>query len=355
VRAYLYVTVLLLLLFGSIGAYLAQQFAAREAMDFTPPPVTIAASHARTEQWRTYLNTVGTITATRGIDLTSEESGEITAIKFESGDRVAQGQLMLVLNDDAEKASRQNQLATLDLARLLFERDQQLVGKKSIPQSQYDRSKADLARAIAQLAETDARLRNKRIRAPFSGTAGIRQVALGDYVSPGTMITTLQDLSELEVVFTVPAMAAPHLSAGLSISLQVDAFPEREFHAVLAAIDSKVDPGTRNLLVQAKVLDSGGLLPGMFAQLQIDLNDVREVNTVPETAISYSLQGSTIFVIKTEGGAQTVESVIVEVGEVREGRVSVIQGLSVDAHVVTAGQNKLYRGASVLIDHKVQL
>ena len=113
VRTYFYVTVLLLLLFGSIGAYLAQQFAAREAMDFTPPPVTIAASHARTEQWRTYLNTVGTITATRGIDLTSEESGEITAINFESGDRVAQGQLMLVLNDDAEKASRQNQLATL--------------------------------------------------------------------------------------------------------------------------------------------------------------------------------------------------------------------------------------------------
>jgi membrane fusion protein (multidrug efflux system) len=292
----------------------------------------------------------------RGVDLTSETSGEITAINFDSGREVEAGQLLLVLNDKIEQASRQNDIATLELANILFERDRRLVTQKSIPQSQYDQSKADLSRARAQLAETEARLKNKRIHAPFRGTLGIRRVDMGDYIEPGTVIATLQDKSELEIDFTLPARFAPRLRPGLKISLTVGAFPEQIFHAELVALDARVDPDTRNLLLRARLLEGDGLLPGMFATLRIDLDRSKAFVTVPETSVSYSLQGNVVHVIEaTDEGDLTAVSRIVTVGEVRAGRTAILDGLAADERIVTVGQNKLYRGVKVIIDENVAL
>ena len=355
-RAYLFVAILLLVIFGSIAGYLSARMSAFSNKDFAPPPVTIAAGIAKPASWDQYLDAVGSIKAARGVDLTSESSGEITAINFVSGAQVSGGELLVVLNDDVEQASRRNQIASLDLAKILFERDRKLVEQKSIPRSQYDRSKADLESARAQLAETEARIRNKRIHAPFSGTIGILQVDVGDYLSPGTEIATLQDLGELEIDFTLPARFAPQLRPGLAIELQVGAFPGQVFNATLSALDSRVDPDTLNLLAQAKIHDSGGLLPGMFASLRIELGTFEEVLTVPETAITYSLQGSTVYVIREGGGGQlSVDAVVVQVGEVRAGRIGILRGLEAGQQIVTAGQNKLFRGANVKIDSAVQL
>lgn len=355
-KAYLFVIGLLILIFGAIGGYLYQKFSALAAMDFSPPPVTIAASTARSESWGERLNAVGTIQAVRGVELTSETSGEITRIHFDSGDSVEAGKLLVVLNDEVEQASRQNQIASLDLAEILFERDRALIEQKSIPQSQYDRSRADLERARAQLAETEARLANKRIEAPFSGAIGIRRVDPGDYVSPGTVIATLQDHSELEIDFTVPARYAPKLRSGLDVEVAVDAFPGRVFEAKVVAVDSKIDPATRNILLRARVEEPGGLLPGMFATLEVDLGDRTDVVTIPETAMTYALQGNTVFVIEdTEDGDQTAVARVVEAGTVREGRVSVLSGLQAGEQVVSVGQNKLFRGVRVLIDESVNL
>jgi membrane fusion protein (multidrug efflux system) len=356
VRAYLYVSVLLLVIFGSIAGYLYARFSAFSNMDFTPPPVTIAAGVATPESWEQYLDAVGSIKAVRGVELTSESSGEITAINFDSGQRVEAGTLLVVLNDKVEQASRRNQIASVELAEILFERDQKLVAQKSIPQSQYDRSRADLERARAQLAETEARIRNKRIHAPFTGTLGIRQVDVGDYVSPGSVIATLQDLSELEIDFTLPARFAPRLRPGLDIEVQVSAFPERTFKATLTALDSRVDPDTMNLLVRATVENSEGLLPGMFASLRISLGTKTEVLTVAETAITYSLQGNIVFLIREQDdGTLRVEPVVVELGEVRGGRMGITGGLEAGQRIVTAGQNKLFRGAAVTIDDSVTM
>lgn len=355
-RAYLIAAALLLAIFGGIGGYLFMRFSALATRDFTPPPVTIAAATARSETWNTYLEAVGTLRSVHGVDLTSETSGEITAIEFTSGDTVQTGQLLLVLNDDVEQAARLNEIASLELAEILFERDAKLVKQQSIPQSQYDRSKADLARARAQLAETEARIRNKRIHAPFAGTIGIRRVDVGDYISPGTMIATLQDQSQLEVDFTLPDRYTPMLHPGLPIVLRVNAFPNRSFAAELVALDSRVDPGTRNLLLRARILESAGLLPGMFAILSIDLQQNRDIVTVPETAITYSLQGNTVFVLReTEGGDTTAVSRVVDVGETRKGRTAVLSGLAPGERVATVGQNKLYRGVRVIVDEDVQI
>lgn len=129
---------------------------------------------------------------------------------------------MVVLNDNVEQANLKSRKASLDLAKLLFEHDQKLVKRKTISQIQYDRSKVELDRARAQLAEAEARLANKRIRAPFSGIAGIRRIPEGDYVSPGTVITTLQDHSDLEIDFTLPSQAVPLLNPGLDIEMRGD-------------------------------------------------------------------------------------------------------------------------------------
>lgn len=355
-KAYLVAVLLLLAIFGGIGGYLYQRFSAFAAMDFTPPPVVIAASTARKESRGEILNAVGTIGAVRGVELTSETSGEITRIDFASGDRVEQGQLLVVLNDEVESASRSNQAANLELAELLFERDSQLVAQKSIPQSRYDRSRADLQQARAQLAETEARLANKRIEAPFAGTMGIALVDVGDYLSPGTVIATLQDHTELEIDFTAPARYAPKLKAGLAVGVRVDAYPNKTFKARVSAVDAKIDHGTRNVLLRATVENPEGLVPGMFAILEVDLGARQDVTTIPETAMTYSLQGNLVYVIEdAKDGGLTATARIVESGQVREGRVAVLKGLEAGERVVSVGQNKLYRGVRVVIDESVKL
>lgn len=355
-RAYLSVIVLLVAIFGSIATYVYVQYSALQNADFTPPPVTIAAGVARQETRKSYLDAVGTVKAVRGIDLTSESAGEITALHFDSGDEVETGQLLLVLNDEVEQASRLNQIASRELAEILFERDRQLMEQNSISESQFDRSRADLEHARARLAETEARLKNKRIDAPFGGLLGIRRVELGDYLSPGTIIATLQDLSALEIDFTVPARFSPQLQIGQQIDFSTKAFPGQSFDAELAAIDARVDPGTRSLLLRARISEPGGLIPGMFASLRIDLGNDQTVVTVPETAVTYSLQGNAVFVIEPiEEGGLTASARIVTVGGVRDGRTAILDGLNAGERIVTAGQNKLYRGVRIVVDESVQL
>lgn len=353
-RAYLTVALFLSLIFGGIFAYLYNQSAIQAGMAFTPPPITVAATLARTETWPSQLDAVGTIRATRGVELSAETSGEIIAIAVSSGADVQVQQLLLTLNDSVEQASRKRQEANLKLARLLYKRDASLVQQKSIPQSQYDRSQADLDSAIAQLAETEARLDNKRIVAPFAGTVGIIKVKVGDYIESGTAITTLQDLSELEIDFPVPARHFPQLRKGLSIAVYTAAFPGREFRATLQALDAKVDAGTRNLLLRATMDDGDGLLPGMFARMIIDLDKPLAVVTVPETAVAYSLHGNTIYVVQESEGELRVQPRVVHTGDARDGRVAIIDGLNGDERVVTAGQNKLRRDARVVIDESVK-
>lgn len=355
-KGYLVAGVLLLVIFGAIGGYLYQRFSAFASMDFRPPPVTVATSEAIFESRPTLLSAVGTIRAVRGVELTSESSGEVTEIRFDSGDQVQAGQLLVVLNDEIEKASRENQTAALELAQILFDRDAELVEQKSIPQTQYDRSRADLARAKAQLGETEARLANKRIQAPFTGTMGIRKIDVGDYVSPGTVIANLQDKTELEIDFTAPARFAPKVRAGQTVSVSVDALPEQTFKARVQAVDSKIDAGTRNILIRAKLEEVDGLLPGMFATLEVDLEESRNVVTVPETALTYALQGDTVYLLEdAEGGGQTAVARVVETREVLDGRVAITKGLDGGERVITVGQNKLFRGVRVVVDESVKL
>ena len=348
-RAYLYVALLLLLIFGGIAGYLYNKFSTFASMDFGPPPVTVAVAEARSETRHSTLEAVGTLKATRGVNLAAEASGEIIEISIDSGERVEAGQLLLTLNDRLEQAGLQRAEANLVLARQLYERDASLIRQKSIPQSQYDRSRADLDAAMAALAEIEAQLDNKGIVAPFAGTVGIIDLRRSDYITAGTAFTTLQDLSELEVDFSVPARHFPQLRPGLAVSLTTAA-SDREFSATLQALDAVVDRNTRNLALRAVLDENEGLLPGMFARLVIDLDQPQRVTTLPETAITYSLQGDTVYVVSEDEEGLFVQPRVVETGSVAEGRIAITSGLEPGERVVSVGQNKLYRGARVVLD-----
>ena len=353
-RAYIVAIVLLLLLLGGTALVIQQRFAGMAAADYTPPPLTVAAATARRTVWRERVEAVGSVRAARGILLSAEASGDITGLQVASGDQVAAGQLLVSLDDRVEVATRQRIQANLELAQLLYERDASLIEQRSIPQTQLDRSRADLAATRAQLAEIDAILENKRITAPFAGRLGILQVRLGDYVEAGTPLVTLQDLTQLEVDFTLPDRYAPRLRPGLAVELRVPAFPGRVFAAQLRAVDARIDDSTRNLSLRAAIEGGEGLLPGMFARLSVDLGSEISPVVVPETAVSYSLQGDTVYIIAAQDDGLTVTPRVVRTAGVRDGLVAISDGVGDGERVVTAGQNKLYRGARVVIDDGVE-
>lgn len=356
-RAYIVVLALLAIIFGSIAAYLNNKWSKFAEMDFSPPPVTIAAGLSKAESWGQYIEAVGTIKARQGVELTSEQSGQITAVLVESGDQVQAGQTLVELNSNVEQAALARQKASLKLSQLNFKRDKKLLRQKSISQTQFDRSLADLEKAQAQLAETKARLANKIIRAPFDGTIGILEVELGDYVSPGTIIVSLQDLSSLQLDFNVPSQAAIRLEVGMTIEFTVAAYSDKVFTAVLAAINPKIEPNTRNLKVRAKITSGDNLVPGMFAQLSVITAEKSDVITVPESSISYSLHGNTLHLIEPaeDGNGLTAKALVVKTGEVRNSNVRVLSPLPAGKKVVTGGQHKLYPGVKILIDENIEL
>jgi membrane fusion protein (multidrug efflux system) len=350
VRAYLLALGLLLALLGGIALLYQQMRDPASSGGYSPPPLAIAAATATSGPWRRRIEAVGTVRAARGILINAETAGDISRLHVVSGQQVDAGAPLMDIDERLEVATRQRLLANLELAELLYQRDLSLIEQRSIPQTQLDRSRADLRSAQAALAEIDAILDNKRIRAPFAGVLGLFQVRLGDYVEAGTPLVTLQDLSQLEVDFSVPDRHAPRLRPGLVMTLRSTAFPGQTFTATLDAVDAKVDEATRNLQLRASIEDGAGLLPGMFARLSIDLaSDLTRV-MVPETAVTYSLQGDIVYVVEHDDDGAFVVPRVVRTAGSRDGSTAIAEGISDGEQVVIAGQNKLYRGARVAID-----
>ena len=353
-----------LLVVLSLGGYKAFSVYRQIQVFATPkPPINVAVVTANEQPWQSQLPAIGTLKALQGVDLSLEIAGTVKALQFESGQKVTAGQLLLQLDSDVEKALLGTAEAELGLAKIEHGRGSQLVGSQAISKGDFDRLAAQLKKAYASVAQLNAALAKKSILAPFSGTIGIRQVDVGDYLASGTMIATLQNLSSLYVDFYVPEQAVPKLAVGQIAQITVAAYPAQTFEAKISAINPKVDDATRNILVRATLPNPGGeLLPGMFASLQVLLPGANTRVVVPESAISYTLYGNSVYVVvpkKTAGGEPeknangepqwTVERRFVETGEHRNGRVVVSKGLNAGERVVSAGQLKLDTGAHVAI------
>ena len=353
-----------LLVVLAIAAYKGFSIYQQVQMFSAPQPaISVDAAAAEERPWQTRLPAIGTLVAFQGVDLTVEVAGTVQKVLFRSGEQVTLQQPLIQMNSDVEQASLATAQAELGLARVEYERGRSLVNRQSISKSEFDRLSASLQKANASVAQLEALLAKKRILAPFAGTIGIRQVDVGDYLASGTAIATLQDLSKLYVDFFLPEQAVPKLGIGERVRFNVAAYPGEVFEGEIAAINPKVEDTTRNVQVRAMLVNPDSkLLPGMFANLEVLLPGEQNVVVVPETAITYTLYGNSVYlisekkdddgqVVKGDNGQAelAVERRYVDTGERREGQVVIVKGLQAGEQVVSAGQLKLDNGAHVRI------
>ncbi|AKJ98609.1 MULTISPECIES: efflux RND transporter periplasmic adaptor subunit [Pseudomonas] len=327
------------------------------------PPVSVAVATATEQPWQARLPAVGSLKALQGVDLSLENSGTVQKVLFQSGQKVKVGQPLLQLDSDVESALLQTAEADLGLSQLDFGRGRQLVGSQAISKGEFDRLSAQMKKNQATVNQLKASLAKKQILAPFNGTIGIRRVDVGDYLASGTVIATLQDLSSLYVDFYVPEQTVPRLAVAQPVNVTVAAYPGQTFVGAISAINPKVEDSTRNVLVRATLANPDGkLLPGMFADLQVILPEVANAVVVPESAVTYTLYGNSMYVVTQKKAADgsvekddkdqpvlIAERRFVETGERRDGKVLVSKGVQSGEQVVIAGQIKLDNGTTIAI------
>ncbi|OYV39242.1 MAG: efflux transporter periplasmic adaptor subunit [Acidocella sp. 20-61-6] len=350
------------IIFGLVFGYgaIRSHFIAKFLAGFGNQTQTVATITAETTAWQPTLNSVGSVTAVNGAELSAEVAGIVDKIDFKSGTDVKAGTLLLTLRPNNDPAVLAQLKATAALDETNYARDQKQFHADAIAQSQVDTDRANLAQAQAAVAAQQALMDEKQVKAPFSGRLGIRQVNVGQYLAVGTQIVSLQQLNPLYVDFYLPQQALAQLAVGQNVTVNVDAFPGKTFPAKVASIGAEVDSATRSIQVRA-TLDNPDLLlrPGMFATLDLDVGTPQQLVTLPATAISYNPYGDTVFLVektKDKDGKTglTAHQVFVTTGQTRGDQVSVLTGVAVGDTVVTAGQLKLRNGTPVAINNTIQ-
>lgn len=342
-----------LAIFGGIFGLKFYQVQRQSGKFQPPPPAVVAATEVIRENWLSALSAVGSLTAVAGVDVSNEVAGKIEAIHFDSGQSVRKGQFLVELDSSTDRAELRGIEAELRLAEVRFERSEKLIGKNFIARSDYDQNRALLAEAKAVVHAKQTVIEKKRIRAPFSGELGIRQVDLGQYLTEGSAIVTLQQLDPIYFDFTVPERHLNQLAKGRKVLATVQAYTGRTFTGEISAVSPLIDQGTRSAKVRAKLANPDKLLrPGMFAQARLLSDLPTEVLTLPDTAITYNPYGNSVFVIEKGEQGLLVQNRQVETGQTREGRVEIISGLKRGERVVSAGQVKLRNGMLVTLDDK---
>lgn len=328
------------------------------------PPAVVSSAVAKSENWAASLNGVGSVVASNGADVTTESGGIIAALHFESGARVKKGDLLVTLSAGTERADLARLQAQADLAQSEFARLERLYKLDAISKSELDRAQADLSAARAGADAQRAKLAQKQIRAPFSGQLGIRQVNVGQYLSAGTPIVSLQAINPVFVDFTLPEQNQAAVQNGQTVSVVVDSQPGRTFNGVISAIEPLVDSKTRNFKVRARFENADeALRPGLFARASIGLASTANVVTIPQTSVSYNPYGNSVYVIQSVKGkdadGKAVDELVVrrrfiKTGETRGDLVAVTDGLKAGEQVATSGLLKLQNDSKVKINNTVQ-
>jgi membrane fusion protein, multidrug efflux system len=335
-----------------------------------PPPASVAVTAPHIETWAPRLPAIGTLRAVQEIDIAPQIGGVIVSVRVESGHDVEKGAPLFEIDNSVEQADLKNNLAVLKNAGLVLERQRQLIQGGNTAKSNFDAAEAARDSAAAAVERVRAIIAQKMLAAPFAGRVGIRKLDLGQYVSPGTSLITLQQLDPIYVDFPVPEKSLGVLKPGQEFDAEVDAYPGQVFRGVVKTIDARVAQDSRNVLVRGQLDNKNQQLwPGMFANVNVIAGTPAKVVTLPRTAIAYSLYGDSVFVVKPvlsdAGGAQAapvnrdaalkVERRAVRMGEIREDRVVIIEGVEPGETIVAEGQLKLQSGALVRIDPAARL
>ena len=327
---------------------------------FQPPPEAVTSVFARREQWLATLNAIGSVTAVRGVIVSADLPGIVEKINFDSGTSVKEGDVLVQLDTREERAQLAAAEAQRDLARVNFQRWQELVKSGVISKMDYDQRAAEDRQADAKVGEIRATIARKTIRAPFSGVLGIRQVNLGQYVAAGNPVVPLQSLDPIYVNFSVPQQAISQVRVGQSVTVTANDIAGVEFKGRVSAIDSIIDQATRNVQVQATFLNHEHKLhPGMFVQAKLALGGSDSAITLPTSAISYAPYGDSVYVVsdlKDPKGQsyRGVRQQFVKLGATRGDQVAVLSGVKPGDEVVTSGAFKLRNGAAVQTNNTIQ-
>jgi len=318
----------------------------KKASGSAMPPTVVEAVKVKQQQWKTQIHTIGTLTANQGIEIKPEIPGRVTKILFKSGEYVKEGTPLIQLDPAIYQAQYKLTEAQAELSKSQLERTKNLFKQHVAAASKLDQDVATYKIDEANMEKAKAQLDETLIRAPFSGYIGLKQVDLGDYLSIGQNIVNLQDTNTMLTNFTVPEIYINEVQSGQTVLLQTDAVPGKTFTGEIYALDSRVDPQTRTLAVRAKIPNPKHLLtPGIFANVTILVGKDKNVVTVPQTAIVYSIESDYVYKI-VDNKAIKAE---VKLGERLGEEVAITQGLQPGDEVVTAGQIKLREGAPVMI------
>jgi multidrug efflux system membrane fusion protein len=356
-RWFIIVGLLLALLVGALVGFnafrshmIAQFFANNK-----PPPATVTAVEVKSEVIPNLMIAVGDLAAVHQVNVTSDVSGRITDILFTAGASVKAGSPLVQLFDGPEQGDLASFKAQATGAQLALDRAKQLAARQFGPQSTVDAAQATYDQANAGIAKTEAIISQKLVRAPFDGELGVRHVEVGQFLTAGTQIVTLTDLSTLYANFTVTEKDSAALRVGQTVRIAVDAYPGRTFEGKINAIEPQIATDTRSIRVQATIDNPSHILkPGMFTTTTVVLPDKPSVITVPETAVDYTLYGDSVFLItekKADDGKTSLTAVrtFVRTGNRISGRAEILSGLNPGDRVVAVGQLKLQSGAAVAI------
>lgn len=357
VRWFIIVGLLLTLLVGALVGFnafrshmIAQFFANNK-----PPPTPVSIAEAKPEVIPNLLTAVGDLAAVHQVNVTSDVGGRITGIMFEAGSTVKAGSTLVQLFDAPDQGDLASFKAQAVVAQLSLDRAKQLAAKQFGPQSTVDQAQAAYDQAIAGISKTEALISQKLVRAPFDGELGVRHVELGQFLTAGTQIVTLTDLSMLYANFTVTEKQSAQLKVGQTVRVVVDAYPKRNFEGKITAIEPQISADTRNIHVQATIANPDHILkPGMFTTTTVVMPDRPAVVTVPETAVDYTLYGDSVFLLtekKEDDGKTSLTAVrtFVRTGSRIGGRTEILSGVKSGDRVVAVGQLKLQSGAAVAI------
>lgn len=347
---------------GGLGAIKFQQIqtAVAQAAAYRPPPEAVTTIVATAEPWPDTLPVIGTTAAVQGVTVSADLPGLVARIAFESGRAVRAGDVLVELDTKQEQAQLAAAEAQRELARLNFDRMQALVVDGAISKADFDQAAAEQKSTEARVGEIKASIARKTIRAPFSGILGIRQVNLGQYLSGGDPVVPLQALHPIYVNFGVPQQDTARVRVGGAVRITADELSGTVFTGRVTAVDSVVNPATRNVQVQATVPNAvGQLKPGMFVQTAIATGATRSIVSLPASAIGYAPFGDSVYVLGDLKGPdgktyRGVTQTFVKIGPTRGDRVAVLSGVNPGDEVVTSGVFKLRNGAAVSVNNAVQ-
>ncbi len=314
--------------------------------------VEVAAMVAARQDVPRSLEAVGSLSAVREVLLAPEVAGRVSAIRFSAGDNVGANALLVQLYDGPEVADRRAAQARADLARLQLRRSETLAPSGAEPRQLLEERQSQLDQALAEVAQLDARIRQKQVRAPFAGQLGIRQIDPGEYLNAGAPVATLTALDRLFVDFSLPQQNIGLLKPGAEVTLSSDAYPGQSFTARVTSIEPRLDEDTRSVRVQATLANPGRILrPGMYVTAALVLPPQPQAIVLPLTAVQTSAQGESVIAIRGDDPRKGGKAEIVPVRTgARIGENIVIEsGLKPGDVVVTQGQLRVQPGAAVKV------